>query len=141
MATRSKEKAALRRQAQAADNRPHATAKYIRISPFKVRVVLNIIRGKSVNEAIAILENTPKEASEPLIKLVNSAAANAENNQGLARSDLFIAECYANEGPTLKRIQAVSKGRAYRINKRTSHITVVLDSKQAQGGILNGTES
>lgn len=129
MATRSKQKSQLRESL--ADKRPHATAKFIRISPFKVRVVLNIIRGKSVNEAIAILENTPKAASEPLIKLVNSAAANAENNQGLARSDLFIAECYANEGPTLKRIQAVSKGRAYRINKRTSHITVVLDSKQA----------
>lgn len=129
MATRSKQKAALRRQT--ADQRPHATAKYIRISPFKVRVVLDIIKGKPVNEAIAILENTPKAASEVLIKLVNSAAANAENNQNLARNDLYIAECYANEGPTLKRIQAVSKGRAYRINKRTSHITVVLDSKQA----------
>lgn len=129
MATRSKQKAALREQL--ADKRPHATAKFIRISPFKVRVVLNIIKGKPVNEAIAILENTPKAASEVLIKLVNSAAANAENNQNLARNDLYIAECYANEGPTLKRIQPVSKGRAYRINKRTSHITVVLDSKNA----------
>ncbi len=129
MATRSKQKAALREQL--ADKRPHATAKYIRISPFKVRVVLDIIKGKPVNEALAILENTPKAASEALIKLINSAAANAENNQNLARNDLYIAECYANEGPTLKRIQAVSKGRAYRINKRTSHITVVLDSKQA----------
>ena len=129
MATRSKQKSQLRESL--ADKRPRATAKFIRISPFKVRVVLNIIKGKPVNEAIAILENTPKAASEVLLKLVNSAAANAENNQNLARNDLYIAECYANEGPTLKRIQAVSKGRAYRINKRTSHITVVLDSKQA----------
>lgn len=129
MATRSKQKA-LERQAKA-DTRPCATAKYVRISPFKVRIVLDIIKGKPVTEAIAILENTPKAASEVLLKLVNSAAANAENNQNLARNDLFVAECYANEGPTLKRIQAVSKGRAYRINKRTSHITVVLDSARA----------
>ena len=129
MATRSKQKA-LERQSKA-DTRPCATAKYVRISPYKVRLVLGNIKGKSVVEAIAILENTPKSASEVLIKLVNSAAANAENNQNLARNDLFVAECYANEGPTLKRIQAVSKGRAYRINKRTSHITVVLDSVRA----------
>ncbi len=129
MATRSRQKA-MDRQAKA-DTRPCATAKFVRISPFKVRIVLDIIRGKSVNEAIAILENTPKAASEPLIKLVNSAAANGENNQNLARNDMYIAECYANEGPTLKRIQPVSKGRAYRINKRTSHITVVLDTVKA----------
>ncbi len=129
MATRSKQKA-LERQAKA-ETRPHATAKYVRISPYKVRVVLNVIKGKPVVEALAILENTPKAASEVLVKLVNSAAANAENNQNLARNDLFIAECYADEGPTLKRIQAVSKGRAYRINKRTSHITVVLDTVKA----------
>ena len=127
MATRSKQKA-LERKAKA-DSRPRATAKYVRISPFKVRIVLDIIKGKPVTEAVAILENTPKAASEPLLKLVNSAIANAENNMNLARNDLFIAECYADEGPTLKHIQAVSKGRAYRINKRTSHITVVLDSR------------
>ena len=127
MATRSKQKA-LERKAKA-DSRPRATAKYVRISPFKVRIVLDIIKGKPVTEAVAILENTPKAASEPLLKLVNSAIANAENNMNLARNDLFITECYADEGPTLKRIQAVSKGRAYRINKRTSHITVVLDSR------------
>lgn len=129
MATRSKQKA-LNRQANA-DTRPTATARFVRISPFKVRIVLDIIKGKSVQEAIAILENTPKAACEPLIKLVNSAAANGENNQGIARNDMYIAECYANEGPTLKRIQPVSKGRAYRINKRTSHITVVLDTVKA----------
>lgn len=129
MATRSKQKA-LERQAKA-DTRPRATAKFVRISPFKVRIVLDIIKGKPVNEAIAILENTPKAASEILLKLVNSAAANGENNQNLARNDLFVAECYANEGPTLKRISPRAQGRAFRINKRTSHITVVLDSVNA----------
>ncbi len=129
MATRSKQKA-LQRQANA-DMRPRATAKFVRISSFKVRVVLDIIKGKSVNEAIAILENTPKAASEILLKLVNSAAANAENNQNLSRNDLYIAECFANDGPTLKRIRARAQGRAFRILKRTSHITVILDSKQA----------
>ena len=129
MATRSKQKA-LARQA-AADTRPRATAKFVRISPFKVRIVLDIIKGKSVIEALAILENTPKAASEVLYKLVNSAAANAENNQNLSRNDLFVAECYANEGPTLKRIMARAKGSASRINKRTSHITVVLDTINA----------
>ena len=127
MATRSREKAQFRKEN--ADLRPRATAKFVRISPFKVRVVLNIIRGKSVVEALAILENTPKAASEVLIKLVNSAIANGENNQNLVKSDMYIAEAYANEGPTLKRIQPVSKGRAYRINKRTSHITIVLDTR------------
>ncbi len=131
MATRVRSKALQRRSERTKNNRPHATAKFVRISPFKVRVVLNIIRGKSVQEALAILENTPKAASEVLIKLVNSAAANGENNLNLARNDLYIAECYADEGPTLKRIQPASKGRAYRINKRTSHITIVLDTVKA----------
>ena len=129
MATRSKHKA-LDRRAKA-DMRPRATAKFVRISPFKVRVVLDIIKGKPVNEALAILENTPKAASEVLLKLVNSAVANAENNQNLSRNDLVVTECYANEGPTLKRIMPRAQGRAFRINKRTSHITVVLDSVNA----------
>lgn len=129
MATRSKQKALARKNS--AEKRPHATARFVRISPFKVRVVLDIIKGKLVTEAIAILKNTPKAASEPLLKLVNSAAANGVNNQNLDLNSLYIAECYADEGPTLKRIQPVSKGRAYRINKRTSHITVVLDTVKA----------
>jgi large subunit ribosomal protein L22 len=126
MATRIKEKAA-KRQANA-DKRPHAIARYIRISPYKVRIVLDIIRGKGYDEAVAILANTPKAASEPLLKLVKSAAANAEHNMGLTKSDLYVAECFCDQGPTLKRIQPVSKGRAHRINKRTSHITVILDT-------------
>ncbi|MBP5466450.1 MAG: 50S ribosomal protein L22, partial [Clostridia bacterium] len=82
-----------------------------------------------VKEAIAILENTPKSASDPIKKVVMSAAANAEHNLGMDKDNLFVAECYADQGPTLKRVRPVSKGRAYRILKRTSHITVVLDAK------------
>ena len=126
MATRVKTKSENR--ALNADKRPRAVAKYVRISPDKVRIALDIIRGKSYVEAIAILKNTRKAACEPLIKLVNSAAANAENNLNMNKNDLFIAECFANGGPILKRVQPVSKGRAYRINKRTSHITVILDT-------------
>lgn len=127
MATRSKEKAAAR--IANADKRPRAVAKYVRISPFKVRIVLDIIRGRSYTEAVAILKNTPKAACEPLLKVIDSAAANAEHNLGMNKSDLYVAEAFADQGPILKRIQPVSKGRAHRINKRTSHITVVLDSK------------
>ena len=129
MATRIKHKA-LERQAKA-DTRPRATAKFVRISPFKVRVVLDIIKGKPVTEALAILENTPKAASEILYKVVSSAVANAENNMNMSRNDLVVAECYANDGPTLKRIMPRAQGRASRINKRTSHITVILDSANA----------
>ena len=110
------------------DKRPRAVAKYIRISPFKVRVVLDLIRNKSVTEAVAILANTSKAGAEPIKKVVESAAANAEHNLNMNRADLKIAECYADMGPTLKRMQPVSKGRGYRILKRTSHITVVLDA-------------
>ena len=129
MATRIKHKA-LERQAKA-DTRPRATAKFVRISPFKVRVVLDIIKGKPVTEALAILENTPKAASDILYKVVSSAVANAENNMNMSRNDLVVAECYANDGPTLKRIMPRAQGRAFRINKRTSHITVILDSANA----------
>ncbi len=126
MATRSKQKT-LARQANA-DKRPRAVAKYIRISPYKVRIVLDIIRGKKYVEAAAILENTPKAASPEILKVLNSAAANAENNLNMSKSDLYVAECFADQGPTLKRMQPVSKGRGHRIDKRTSHITVILDT-------------
>ena len=125
MAKRIREKA-IARQANA-DKRPKATAKFVRISPDKVRIVLDIIRGKSYTEALAILKNTPKAATEPLIKVLNSAAANAENNLGMNKSELKVVECYANAGPILKRIRARAKGSAARINKRTSHITIILD--------------
>ncbi len=110
------------------DRRPRAVARYVRISPYKVRVVLDLIRNKNVNEAVAILENTSKAGAEPIRKAVLSAAANAEHNLNMNRDDLVVAECFADMGPTLKRMQPVSKGRGYRILKRTSHITVVLDA-------------
>ena len=126
MAKNLREKTA--RIAENKDKRPYAVAKHVRISPYKVRIVLDIIRGKSYREAVAILENTPKAASDPVRKVLMSAAANAEDNLGMSKDNLFVAECYADQGPTLKRVQPVSKGRAYRILKRTSHITVVLDA-------------
>ena len=128
MAKRMREKAKAR--AEKRDTRPSATAKYIRISPSKARVVMDAVRGKSVIEAVAILENTPKAASAPLIKLINSAAANAESGKGIAKDELFVAEIKADAGPIYKRYQPLSKGRAHSIMKRTSHLTVVLDKKE-----------
>ena len=125
MATRMKEKSAAR--IENADKRPKATAKYIRISPYKVRIVLDIIRGKNYTEAAAILKNTNKSAAPVVLKVLNSAAANAEY-KNISKSDLFVAEAFADQGPTLKRIMPRAKGRAYRILKRTSHITVIMDS-------------
>lgn len=127
MATRSKAKALDR--AQNKDRRPKAIAKYIRISPSKVHVVLDLIRGKDYKEAVAILKVTAKAASEPVLKCLNSAAANAEVNLGMNKDTLYVAECFADQGPTLKRMQPVSRGRGYRILKRTSHITVILDER------------
>ena len=109
------------------DKRAKAIAKFIRISPYKVRVVLDNIRGKSVNEAVAILENTSKAGALPIKKVDLSAAANAEHNLGRNKDELKIAECFANQGPTLKRMRPMGHGRAFRILKRTSHITVILD--------------
>ncbi len=127
MAKNMKEKTA--RIAENKDRRPKAVAKHIRISPYKVRIVLDIIRGKNYREAVAILENTPKSASEPVKKVLMSAAANAEHNLGMSKDNLFVAACYADQGPTLKRVMPRAQGRAFRILKRTSHITVVLDTK------------
>ncbi len=112
------------------DKRPKAVAKYVRISPYKVRVVLDIIRGKNVNEAVAILENVSKAGAEPIKKVVLSAAANAEHNLQMNAADLYVAECYADQGPTLKRMQPMGHGRGFRILKRTSHITVILDARK-----------
>ena len=124
MATREREKALKRRENK--DNRARAVARYIRISPSKVRIVLDLVRGKKVDEARAILLNTPNGATEPVLKVLNSAIANAENNLELNRDSLIVAECYADQGPTLKRFQPSSQGRAYKILKRSSHITVIL---------------
>ena len=127
MATRVKEKAAARKQN--ADKRPRATAKYVRVAPRKVKIVVDLIRGKQVDQALAILAYTPKSAAPVVEKLLNSAIANAENNLQMDRSDLYVAEAYANQGPTLKRYWARSHGRADMIKKHTSHITIVLDQK------------
>ena len=103
-----------------------AKLSYARISSRKVKIVIDMIRNKPVGEAMGILKNTPKAASELLIKLLNSAAANAENNHNMDKNNLYVAEIYANQGPTLKRVRPRAQGRAFRIRKRTSHITIVL---------------
>jgi len=106
-----------------------AIARYVRISPRKVKIVIDLIRGKNVDEALAILRHTPKAASHIVEKLVKSAIANAENNHNMDRDKLYIAEIYANQGPTLKRVSPGPMGRAFIIKKRTSHITVVLKER------------
>ena len=112
------------------DNRPYATAKHLRISPYKIRTVLALIRGKSVEEAVAILTYCNKGGSLEVKKVLLSAAANAEHNNGMDRGDLVVAEAFANGGPHMKRMQPVSKGRGHAILKRTSHVTVILDAKK-----------
>ena len=103
-----------------------AELKYARISARKVKIVADLIRGKQVDEALAIIKFTPKAASELLEKLLKSAIANAENNHGMNRGNLVVSEIYANQGPTLKRIRPAAKGSAVRIRKRTSHVTIKL---------------
>ena len=115
------------------EKRPYAVAKYIRVSPYKVRKVLDLIRGKDAMQAKAILEHMTNGGAAPTLKVLMSAIANAEHNQGMDRGDLFVAECFANGGTSLKRMQPVSKGRGHAILKRTSHITVILDVKNAEG--------
>ena len=106
-----------------------AIAKYVRISPMKVGVVLDLIRGKSVNEAFAILLYTPKDAAVVIHKVLKSAVANAENNHDLNVENLYVAETFVGAGPTLKRFRPMDHGKAFRINKRTSHITVVVKER------------
>ena len=107
-------------------NEAKATLRYTRISARKVKIVADLIRGKNVDEALAIVKFTPKASSEIIEKLLKSAIANAENNHGMKSNNLYVAEIYANQGPTLKRIRPAAKGSAVRIRKRTSHITIVL---------------
>ena len=107
-----------------------AEIKYARISPRKVQIVLDLIRNKPVDVAIAIVKNTPKAACEPVEKLLKSAVANAETNHNMDKNNLYVAECFACPGPILKRIRPRAQGRAFRINKRTSHITLVLKEKE-----------
>ena len=106
-----------------------AVAKYVGISASKARRVINLVRGKSVEEALDILRWAPQSASEPVAKAIASAAANAQNNNGLDPRSLVVATVYADEGPTAKRIRPRAQGRAFRIRKRTSHITVIVESR------------
>ena len=126
MATNIRERAKVKLNEK--DTRPRATAKYIRMSPSKVNRVLKLIRGKSFFEAKAILELTPNAATEPILKVLMSAGANAENNMNLSKNDLVVVKAVADCGPTLKRMMPRAKGSADRILKKTSHITVVLDT-------------
>ena len=103
-----------------------ATLRFARISSRKVKIVADLIRGKKVDEALAIVKFTPKASSKTIEKLLLSSIANAENNHGMNRGNLIVSEIYANQGPTLKRIRPAAKGSAVRIRKRTSHITIVL---------------
>ena len=106
-----------------------AKLKYARISPRKVKIVLDLIRGKNAKTAMAILKNTQKGACEYLIKLLGSAMANAENNFQMDTDKLYVAECFVCPGPTLKRIRPRAQGRAFRIDKRTSHVTIAVSEK------------
>ena len=105
-----------------------AKSKYIRQSPYKLRLVLNLIRGLPVSEALDILKFTKRKASDEITKVIQSAMANAENNFGLNSNDLYISKAIADEGPTLKRFRPTARGRAGRINKRTSHLIIELAS-------------
>ena len=127
MATRIREKARVRHEN--ADKRPHAIARYVRISSSKAGIVCDLIRGKKADDALAILMYTPKAAAPVMEKLLLSAIANAENNLSMDRGSLYVAEVYANPGPTLKRYVARSRGSASPMLRRTSHITIVLDQK------------
>jgi len=111
------------------DTRPSAKLSYARISVQKACFVLDAIRGKDVNTALAILTYNPRYGSSIIKKLLESAIANAENNNGMNVENLYVAACYANKGPTMKRVRPRAQGRAYRIEKRMSHITVVLDER------------
>ncbi len=107
-----------------------ATARFVRVTPMKARRVLDTVRGKSVDEALSILQYAPQSAAEPVAKVVASAAANAENNFGLDPNTLVISEAFADEGPTMKRFRPRAQGRAFHVRKRTSHITVVVESQK-----------
>ena len=113
------------------DTRPHAKLTNARIPVQKACIVMDTIRGKDVATAIGILEYSPRYASGVILKLLKSAVANAENNEGMSASNLYIAECHASNGPIMKRIQPRAQGRAYRINKRMSNLYITLDEKGA----------
>ena len=122
-----------------------AQARYVRVTPMKARRVVDLIRGMPADEAAAVLRFAPQAAAEPVRKVLESAMANAENRDGLAAESLYVAQAYVDEGPTIKRFRPRAQGRAYRINKRTSHITVVVeprfedDDAQQRAGAKGGT--
>ncbi len=118
-----------KRNAENRETRPSAKLSYARVSVQKACFVLDAIRGKDVQTALGILTYNPRYASSIIKKLLESAIANAENNNGMNAENLYIAECYANKGPTMKRVRPRAQGRAYRIEKRMSHITIVLDER------------
>ncbi|WP_035793715.1 MULTISPECIES: 50S ribosomal protein L22 [unclassified Butyrivibrio] len=128
MATAHRTQVKRERNAQK-DNRPSAKLSYARIPVQKACFVMDAIRGKDVETALAILEYNPRYASSVIFKLLNSAIANAENNNGMNRANLYIAECNASNGPIMKRIQPRAQGRAYRIQKKLSHLTLILDER------------
>ena len=111
------------------DMRPKAHAKFVRVSPSKAKIVLDQIKGKDVLTAAGLLRYSPRYASDVIYKVLNSAVANAENNLGMDTDKLFVEEAFANQGPTMKRIRPESKGRAYKILKKTSHISIVLNER------------
>ena len=118
-----------KRNAENRETRPSAKLSYARVSVQKACFVLDAIRGKNVHDALAILTYNPRYASSVIKKLLESAIANAENNNGMNAENLYVAACFANKGPTMKRVKPRAQGRAYRIEKRMSHITVVLDER------------
>ena len=118
-----------KRNAENRETRPSAKLSYARVSVQKACFVLDAIRGKNVQDALAILTYNPRYASSVIKKLLESAIANAENNNGMNAENLYVAACFANKGPTMKRVKPRAQGRAYRIAKRMSHITVVLDER------------
>ena len=118
-----------KRNAENRETRPSAKLSYARVSVQKACFVLDAIRGKDVQTALGILAYSPRYASSIIKKLLESAIANAENNNGMNAENLYVAECYANKGPTMKRVRPRAQGRAYRIEKRMSHITIVLDER------------
>ena len=107
-----------------------AYLRHVRIAPRKVQIVLDLIRNKPVDVAMAVIKNTPKAACEPLEKLLKSAIANAENNHNMSKDSLYVAECYVTPGPTMKRIRPRAQGRGFSVLKRSSHITLVLKEKE-----------
>jgi len=134
MAKREREKAIAR--AANKDRRPQALVKYIRIPSSKIEIVLDLVRGKDYEVAVNILKNTNKSACAPILKVLNSAAANAENNLNIMKDSLYVAECWSMACPTLKRMMPRARGRADRILKRTSHIQIILDERKEKEVVM-----